>query len=55
MPHIFPTSYRDKHSKTVSFPLGVELLSRALDGVPQQEALACSLFAGNIMRPDAGL
>jgi hypothetical protein len=50
MPHIFPTTHRDKHGKVVSFPAGAELLSRALDGVPQHEALTCSFFAGNIQQ-----
>jgi hypothetical protein len=50
MPHVFPTSHRDKHGKAVSFPLGAELLSRALDGVPQHEALTCSFHAGDIQR-----
>ncbi len=35
-PHIFPTRYRGKHGKSVSFPVGAEILSRALDGVPQR-------------------
>jgi hypothetical protein len=44
--HIFPTSHRDKHAKTVSFPLGAEALSRTLDGVPQHDLLTCSFYAG---------
>lgn len=50
MTHIFPTTYRDKHSKAVSFPLGAEVLSRAFDGVPQHEALTCSFYAGDVQR-----
>jgi hypothetical protein len=46
-PHIFPTQSRAKHSKFVSFPLGAENLSRALDGVPQHAALCCIFTAGN--------
>ncbi len=50
---IFPTSHRDKHGKAVSFPVGAELLSRALDGVPQHDMLACSFYAGDIQRNPA--
>jgi hypothetical protein len=46
-PHIFPTQSRAKHSKFVSFPLGAENLSRALDDVPQHAALCCIFTAGN--------
>jgi hypothetical protein len=46
-PHIFPTSSRAKHSHLVSYPIGAEALSRALDGVPQHSMLACSFYAGN--------
>jgi hypothetical protein len=45
--HIFPTSHRDKHAKTLSFPLGAEALTRALDGVPQHGMLTCSFYAGS--------
>jgi hypothetical protein len=46
-PHIFPTLYREKHSHLVSYPIGAEALSRALDGLPQHQTLACNFFAGN--------
>jgi hypothetical protein len=46
-PYIFSTLYRDKHSNLVSYSLGAEALSRALDGVPQHAALTCQFFAGN--------
>jgi hypothetical protein len=46
-PFIIPTSSRAKHSKLVSYPIGAEILSRALDGVPQQRALTCTFSAGN--------
>ena len=46
-PHIFPTLDRPKHSKLLSYPIGTEALSRALDGVPQHGDLACNFFAGN--------
>lgn len=49
-PHIFPTQSRTKHSKLVSFPVGAELLSRALDGVPQHAMLACVFSAGSLQR-----
>jgi hypothetical protein len=45
--YIFPTLHRDKHSHLVSYPLGAEALSRALDGVPQHAMLTCQFFAGN--------
>jgi hypothetical protein len=46
-PHIFPTLSRAKHSHLVSYPIGTEALSRALDGVPQHPMLACDFYAGN--------
>jgi hypothetical protein len=46
-PHIFPTLSRAKHSQLVSYPIGAEALSRALDGVPQHDMLACDFYAGN--------
>jgi hypothetical protein len=46
-PHIFPTRHREKHSHLVSYPLGAEALSRALDGVPQHGDFTCSFYAGN--------
>jgi hypothetical protein len=45
--YVFPTLSRAKHSHLVSYPLGAEALSRALDGVPQHAALACHFIAGN--------
>jgi hypothetical protein len=45
--HIFPTSSRSKHSKEVSYPIGAEALSQALIGVPQQEQITCSFYAGH--------
>jgi hypothetical protein len=52
-PFIFPTKSRARHSKLVSYPVGAEILSRALDGVPQHGALTCTFTAGNPHR-DAG-
>jgi hypothetical protein len=49
-PHIFPTQSRTKHSKLVSFPVGAELLSRALDGLPQHAQLTCIFSAGSLQR-----
>jgi hypothetical protein len=46
-PYVFPTQSRAKHSKFVSYPVGAENLSRALDGVPQHATLQCVFTAGN--------
>lgn len=48
--HIFPTLHRDKHSKLVAFPVGAEVLSRLLEGVPQHALMTCSFYAGNPQR-----
>jgi hypothetical protein len=45
-PHIFPTSSRSKHSKEVSYPIGAEALSKALDGVPQHDRIVCDFYGG---------
>jgi hypothetical protein len=45
--HIFPTKSRTRHSKFLSYPIGAEALSRALDGVPQHDQLACTFYAAN--------
>jgi hypothetical protein len=45
--YIIPTKSRAKHSKLVSYPIGAEALSRALDGVPQHKRLTCTFYAGN--------
>jgi hypothetical protein len=45
-PHIFPTSSRSKHSKEVSYPIGTEALSTALDGVPQHDQIVCDFYGG---------
>jgi hypothetical protein len=45
--HIFPTLGRIKPSKLLAYPIGVEALSRGLDGVPQHDLLACDFSAGN--------
>ena len=44
--HIFPTSSRSKHSKEVSYPIGTEALSQALDGVPQHDQIVCDFYGG---------
>jgi hypothetical protein len=44
--HIFPTSSRSKHSKEVSYPIGAEALSKALDGVPQHDRIVCDFYGG---------
>jgi hypothetical protein len=47
-PHIFPTrGRRDKHSRLLSYPIGAEILSRSLDGVPQHAMIDCVFRAGN--------
>ncbi len=48
--HIFPTRYRGKHGKSVSFPVGAEILSRALDGVPQHALIGCHFTVGDMER-----
>ena len=48
--HIFPTNHRDKHGKSVSFPLGAEVLSRALDGIAQHAMIGCHFIAGDMER-----
>lgn len=45
--HIFPTLSRIQPSKLLSYPVGAELLSRALDGVPQHSMITCNFWAGN--------
>ena len=49
-PHIFPTHHRDKHGKKVSFPIGAEVLSRALLGVPQHAMIRCHFYVGDMER-----
>jgi hypothetical protein len=49
-PHIFPTCDRGKHGKTVSFPAGAEVLSRALDGVPQHALIGCHFIVADMER-----
>lgn len=49
-PHIFPTRHRDKHGKSVSFPLGAEVLSRALDGIPQHAMIGCHFIVADMER-----
>ena len=44
--HIFPTSSRSNHSKEVSYPIGAEALSQALDGVPQHDRISCDFYGG---------
>jgi hypothetical protein len=44
--HIFPTSSRSKHSKEISYPIGTEALSHALDGVPQHDRIICDFYGG---------
>jgi hypothetical protein len=44
--HIFPTSSRSKHSKEVSYPIGAEALSQALEGVPQHDRIVCDFYGG---------
>ncbi len=44
---IFPTLSRTKHAKTLSYPIGAQALSRALDGVPQHDQIGCTFYAGN--------
>jgi hypothetical protein len=46
--HIFLTSGRDKHSKEVSYPIGAEVLSRTLAGVPQHQSITCRFWASSI-------
>jgi hypothetical protein len=49
-PHIFPTCHRGKHGKSVNFPVGAEILSRALDGVPQHALIGCHFTVGDMER-----
>lgn len=49
-PDIFPTRHRDKHGKLVSFPVGAELLSRILEGVPQHALIGCHFYVGDVER-----
>ncbi len=41
-----PTLMRMKHSQLLSYPIGAEVLSRALDGTPHFLAWTCSFVAG---------
>jgi hypothetical protein len=43
---VFPTEFRDKHSKAVSYPLGAKAISSALAGVPQAPAIRLWFMAG---------
>jgi hypothetical protein len=52
--HIFPTKSRNKHSKLVRYPVGAEVLSRALDGVPQHGVLSCTFTATDSHRRREG-
>ena len=45
--YIFPTSSRSKHSKEVSYPIGAEALSHALEGVPQYDRIVCDFCGGS--------
>jgi hypothetical protein len=49
-PHIFPTASRSKHSHLVSYPVGAEILSRGLYGVPQHNELKCTFSTGSLQR-----
>jgi hypothetical protein len=51
-PHLFPTAHRSRHSQSLSYPVGAELLSRALDGVPQHAQLSCDFTLGNVQATD---
>ncbi len=51
--HIFPTLSRSKHSHLVSYPIGAEIMSRSLDGVPQHDKINCTFTAGSLQR-DSG-
>ena len=44
--HIFPTTDRGKHAKSVSYPVGAEALSRVLFDVPQAHLITCSFYGG---------
>jgi hypothetical protein len=47
MLNIFPTLSRAKHSQYLSYPIGAQALSRALDGVPQHDQIGCDFYAAN--------
>jgi hypothetical protein len=49
-PHIFPTSRRDRQSRLLSYPIGTEILSHALNGVPQRDHLQCWFSASDHLR-----
>jgi hypothetical protein len=51
LPHVFPTQCRDKLSHILSYPIGAEALSRALDGVPQHPMISCHFKAGSATTP----
>ena len=44
--HIFPTTYRIKHSKELSYPIGAGALSHQLNGVPQHDLITCTFSTG---------
>lgn len=43
--HLIPTRSREKPEKSLSYPIGAEALSHALNGVPQYHALQCSFHS----------
>jgi hypothetical protein len=45
---IFHTPHRGQHGRAVSYPLGAEAISRALDGVPQHGIFTCSFQSGSL-------
>ena len=45
-PQILPTGSRAKHSQAVSYPIGAEALSQALNGVPQYDQITCDFYGG---------
>jgi hypothetical protein len=49
-PRIFPTASRSKHSHLVSYPVGAEILSRGLDGVPQHNEVTRTFTSGSLQR-----
>jgi hypothetical protein len=52
-PHVFPTASRDRPNTLVSYPVGAEILSRSLDGIPQHLQVTCSFYAASNPHHDA--
>ena len=47
---LIPTSFKDKLPRGLSYPIGAELLSEALAGVPQYDTLTLSFYGSAPLR-----